>query len=203
MSEARGIDRQSERDWWRRPRLCQNMPCAKPTPPYLVPELEMLLKLWSAPRKPSKGLLLTKYYEDFEIDGTDESAGRTITEADIVYFAGASGDHHPLHTDEEFASRGHFGRRIAHGALVFSIATGLFVQMGGPNRALLAYYGIDRLRFTRPVYIGDTVRVRVRVLEKTAKDRERGVVCFEKTVLNQHDETVIAYTDKMLFKRSL
>ena len=143
-----------------------------------------------------------KYYEAFEIGCVVESAGRTITEADIVHFAGISGDHHALHTDAEFASASLFGRRIAHGALVFSIATGLFIQMESPNQALLAYYGVDRLRFVRPVFIGDTVRVRVRVVEKTAKDEARGIVTFEKTVLNQQAQTVVAYTDKMLFKRS-
>ena len=141
-----------------------------------------------------------KYYEAFEIDGVVESVGRTITEADIVHFAGISGDHHALHTDAEFASGSLFGRRIAHGALV--IATGLFIQMEGANQALLAYYGIDRLRFVGPVFIGDTVRVRVRVVGKTPKDEVRGLVTFEKTVLNQQGQTVIAYTDKMLFKRS-
>ncbi len=74
--------------------------------------------------------------------------------------------------------------------------------MEGSNQALLAYYGIARLRFVRPVFIGDTVRVRVRVVEKTAKDEARGIVTLEKTVLNQQAQTVIAYTDNMLFKRS-
>ena len=69
-------------------------------------------------------------------------------------------------------------------------------------RALLAYYGIDRLRFVLLVYTGDTVRVRAWFLGKSAKDEARGVVNFEKAVLNQHDQTVIAYVDKMLFRRS-
>ena len=143
-----------------------------------------------------------KHYEAYQINRVVESAGRTITEADIVHFAGISGDHHALHTDAEFASGSLFGRRIAHGALVFSIATGLFIQMEGSNQALTAYYGIDRLRFVHPVFIGDTVRVRVRVVEKAVKDETRGLVTFEKIVLNQQEQTVIAYTDKMLFKRS-
>ena len=69
-------------------------------------------------------------------------------------------------------------------------------------RALLAYYGIDRLRFVLPVYTGDTVRVRACVRGKSAKDEAGGVGAFEKAVLNQHDQTVIAYVDKMLFRRS-
>ena len=149
-----------------------------------------------------KQLSVMKHYEAYQINRVVESAGRTITEADIVHFAGISGDHHALHTDAEFASGSLFGRRIAHGALVFSIATGLFIQMEGSNQALTAYYGIDRLRFVHPVFIGDTVRVRVRVVEKAVKDETRGLVTFEKIVLNQQEQTVIAYTDKMLFKRS-
>lgn len=145
---------------------------------------------------------MIKHYEAYQINRVVESAGRTITEADIVHFSGISGDHHALHTDAEFASGSLFGRRIAHGALVFSIATGLFIQMEGSNQALTAYYGIDRLRFVHPVFIGDTVRVRVRVVEKAVKDEIRGLVTFEKIVLNQQEQTVIAYTDKMLFKRS-
>ena len=156
----------------------------------------------SARRISSKQISVVKYYEAYELDRVVESAGRTITEADIVHFAGISGDHHALHTDAEFASGSLFGRRIAHGALVFSIATGLFIQMEGSNQALTAYYGIDRLRFVHPVFIGDTVRVRVRVVEKAVKDETRGLVTFEKIVLNQQEQTVIAYTDKMLFKRS-
>ncbi len=156
----------------------------------------------SARRISSKQISVVKYYEAYELDRVVESAGRTITEADIVHFAGISGDHHTLHTDAEFASGSLFGRRIAHGALVFSIATGLFIQMEGGNQALTAYYGIDRLRFVRPVFIGDTIRVVVRVVKKVVRDEERGLVTFEKTVLNQQEQTVIAYTDKMLFKRS-
>jgi acyl dehydratase len=143
---------------------------------------------------------MTRYYEDFEIGHVAESLGKTVTESDLVLFAGLSGDHHALHTDEEFARRSRFGQRIAHGALILSIATGLFVQMDGPNPALIAYYGIDKLRFVQPVFIGDMVRVRVRVVGKSLKDDIGGLVTFEKTVLNQDDQTVLSYVDKMLFQ---
>ena len=74
-----------------------------------------------------------KYFEDFEIGDVSTSAGRTITETDIVNFAALTGDWNEIHTNKELAARGSFGQRIAHGALVFSVATGLSVRMGQTN----------------------------------------------------------------------
>src|ERR1700683_1602002 len=122
---------------------------------------------------------MSLYYEDFAIGKVLESRGRTVTEADIVNFAGLSGDFVELHTNEEFAKKSPFGRRIAHGALVFSISTGLMTQMNLVNDTVIAFYGMDKLRFTGPVFIGDTVRVVKRVTELKAKDAERGIVTFE------------------------
>jgi acyl dehydratase len=144
---------------------------------------------------------MSYYYEDFAAGGVHASRGRTVTEADIVNFAGLSGDFVELHTNEEFARQSPFGRRIAHGALVFSISTGLMTQMNLINDTVLAFYGIDKLRFTGPVFIGDTVRVSKRVVELREKDAERGIVTFETQVLNQNNEPVIVYTDKLLVKR--
>ncbi len=144
---------------------------------------------------------MTRYFEDFVVGASAESAGRTITEADIVAFAALSGDYTQLHTDQEYAARSPFGRRVAHGALIFSISTGLAVQMSPRNEALLALFGIDGLRFVRPVFIGDTVRVRKRVAETEQKDPRRGLVTFETAVVNQHEQTVVLYHDKVLFQR--
>ena len=144
---------------------------------------------------------MSHYYEDFTVGGAFESRGRTVTEADIVNFAGLSGDFVELHTNEEFARKSPFGRRIAHGALVFSISTGLMTQMNLVNDTVLAFYGLDKLRFTAPVFIGDTVRVVKRVIELREKDAGRGVVTFETQVLNQSNEPVIVYTDKLLLVR--
>ena len=107
---------------------------------------------------------MSLYFEDFTPDRTFESRGRTITEVDVVLFAGLSGDFIELHTNEEFAKRSMFGRRIAHGALIFSISTGLVSQANLVNDTVLAFYGVDKLRFTKPVFIGDTVRVHKRVV---------------------------------------
>ena len=144
---------------------------------------------------------MSHYFEDFGVGHLSESGGRTITEADIVNFAGLSGDFIELHMNEEYARQSPFGKRIAHGALVFSISTGLMTQMNLINDTVLAFYGVDKLRFTKPVFIGDTVRVEKRVLEAREKDAERGIVTFETKVLNQRGEPVIVYEDKLLLKR--
>ena len=141
------------------------------------------------------------YYEDFSDGREFTSRGRTITEADIVAFAGLSGDFLELHTNEEHARQSMFARRIAHGALIFSVSTGLVAQMNLVNDSVLAFYGLDRLRFTRPVFIGDTVHVHKRVLERQDKGSDKGVIAFETTVLNQLDEPVIVYQDRLLVRK--
>jgi acyl dehydratase len=140
------------------------------------------------------------FFEDFEVGTITRSRTRTITEADVVNFAGLSGDFVELHTSEEFAKAGPFGRRIAHGLLVLSISSGLMVQMGHTTDTVIAFYGIDRLRFVRPTFIGDTVRVEKKVVDRQDKDKG-GVVTFETTVLNQNSEPVIVYTDKLMVRR--
>jgi 3-hydroxybutyryl-CoA dehydratase len=117
-----------------------------------------------------------------------------------VNFAGLSGDFIELHMSEAYAAKGPFGRRIAHGALVFSISTGLTVQTVKIDDTVIAFYGMDKLRFTRPVFIGDTIHVVKKVIAKHPKGTDRGVVTFETTVLNQKGETVMVYTDKLLVK---
>lgn len=141
------------------------------------------------------------YFDDYVVDAIETSRGRTITEADIVNFAGLSGDFVELHVNEEYAQRGPFGRRIAHGALIFSISTGLLVQMPGEPEAIVAFYGVDRLRFTGPVFIGDTIRITRRVVEKQLKNAERGVIASEISVLNQHDKPVLVYTARLMVKK--
>jgi acyl dehydratase len=123
-----------------------------------------------------------------------------VTEADIVNFAGLSGDFIELHVSEAYAAKGPFQKRIAHGALVFSISTGLTVQTIKIDDTVIAFYGVDKLRFTRPVFIGDTIHVVKKVIGKEPKGADRGVVTFETTVLNQAGQTVIIYTDKLLVK---
>ncbi len=141
-----------------------------------------------------------KFFEDYQLGAAVTSGTRTITEADIVNFAGLSGDFHELHLSEEFARQGPFGRRIAHGALIFSISTGLTIQMGG-HENIIAFYGVDKLRFTNPTFIGDTIHVKKTVSELTPKDEARGVVAFETQVINQRSEAVVVYQDRVMVRR--
>ena len=141
------------------------------------------------------------FYEDLEVGHASTSPGRTITEADIVIFAGLTGDLVELHTNEEAARRSRFGRRIAHGALVFSMSVGLATRMHLLDDCLLAFAGVDHLRFVEPVGIGDTIHITKRVVERREVGADSGVVTFETRVLNQHDTLVVIYHDKLLMKR--
>jgi 3-hydroxybutyryl-CoA dehydratase len=140
------------------------------------------------------------YFEDYTIGEVRTSRGRTITEADIVNFAGLSGDFVELHMNEEYAKRGPFGRRIAHGALIFSISTGLMVQMTSDHEAIVAFRGVDQLRFVAPVFIGDTIHVTKKTMDKQSKDDVRGLVAFETAVLNQDGKPVLTYIDRLMVK---
>ena len=144
---------------------------------------------------------MSKFFEDLPIGEIHTTKGRTITEADVVNFAGVSGDFFGLHMDEEFAKTTPFGRRIVHGALVFSISTGLMVQMNLLNDSLIAFYGIEKLRFSKPVFIGDTIHVVKKVAETLERGADRGVITFATTVFNQRNEPVLVYSDKLVVKR--
>jgi len=141
------------------------------------------------------------HFEDFESSVEIATKGRTITEADLVMFAGLTGDFVELHTNEEFAKQTAFGRRIAHGAFVFSVSIGLSTRTNLLDDTLIAFAGVDRLRFVAPVFIGDTVHVTKRVSERKELGAGQGTVTFETKVLNQRDELVLVYFDKMLLKR--
>ena len=143
---------------------------------------------------------MSLYFEDFAVGRESGSRGRTITEADVVNFAGLSGDFVELHVNEEYARASAFGRRIAHGALVFSVATGLMTQTGEINDTVIAFYGIDKLRFTKPVFIGDTIHVTKKVTAAEGKGPGRGLVTFDTTVWNQRGEAVLVYADKLMLK---
>lgn len=142
-----------------------------------------------------------KYFEDFEPGEESTTAGRTITETDIVNFAGITGDWNEIHTNKELAERGPFKQRIAHGALIFSVATGLSVRLGQTADTVIAFYGLDRLRFVKPTFIGDTIRVKQRVESKSERDEHSGIVTLLNEVTNQRDEVVVSYTAKVLLKR--
>jgi len=134
-------------------------------------------------------------FDDFQIGEKIITKGRTITEADIVSFAGLSGDWHQLHTNIEYARKGPFGERIAHGFLVMSVASGL---MPLEEMAVIAFYGMDRVRFLGPTKIGDTISVEMQVDEKKPQNETSGVVSFQTSIKNQRKDSVVVFTMKML-----
>ena len=142
------------------------------------------------------------YWEEWDVGAEFVSSARTITEADIVNFAGISGDYNPLHIDEEFCKNTQFGTRIAHGPLIYSIAAGLLFQLHLYDDTLIAFLGFDSLKFTKPVKIGDTVHARVEVLEKRETSKtDRGVMKRLLQVLNQKNEIVQEGVQAFLLNR--
>ncbi|MFH5797377.1 MaoC/PaaZ C-terminal domain-containing protein [Haladaptatus sp. CMAA 1911] len=133
-------------------------------------------------------------FEELDVGHRVTTPSRTITEADVVNFAGVSGDFNPLHTSETVGEESDFGERIAHGALVFSAMTGLAQRVRDRRAEVVAFYGVDRLRFTAPVRFGDTIRVELELLEKERTDHPTatGIVRYDAEVLNQRDEVVLS-----------
>ncbi|RLF76691.1 dehydratase [Thermococci archaeon] len=140
------------------------------------------------------------YYDDFKIGDEIVTASRTVTETDIINFAGLTGDWNPLHTDVEFAKNSIFKKRVAHGTLTFAIMTGLLVRTGIIEETIYAFYGVDNLRLTKPVFIGDTLKVIAKVAEK--EDRGKvGLIMLDSKVVNQRKEVVLSCILKLLIKK--
>jgi acyl dehydratase len=134
---------------------------------------------------------VTHYFEDFHAGQVFTSQSRTITETDVVTFAGWSWDTNPVHTDAESAASGRFGGRIAHGVLGLSVALGLASRLGVFEACSVALLGIDDWRFRRPLVPGDTVRCRVEILDtRLTSSGETGILQRRFTLLNQRDEVV-------------
>ncbi|MEO9475761.1 MAG: MaoC/PaaZ C-terminal domain-containing protein [Cyclobacteriaceae bacterium] len=134
-------------------------------------------------------MFVKKYYEEFEIGESRETLGRTITETDFVIHAGQTGDYFPHHMDAEWCKTQPFKERIAHGTLIFSVAVGMTASF--INEVAMTY-GYERLRFTKPVFIGDTIRVKISIKDmKDHKKPEYGIVTELVEVFNQKDELVM------------
>jgi 3-hydroxybutyryl-CoA dehydratase len=130
-----------------------------------------------------------RYFELFEPGMRFVTAARTITEGDIVTFAGLSGDYNQIHTDAEFSKGTPFGQRVAHGLLVLSIASGLAMRSGVLEGTVIAFREINNWKFSSPVFIGDTIRVELEVIETRAMPRlGGGAVVIELAVKNQRNE---------------
>jgi acyl dehydratase len=134
-----------------------------------------------------------RYYEDYVVGERSVSLGRTITETDIVIHSGQVGDLHPYHMDAEFSKNAPFGQRLAYGTLVFSIASGF---MARSINTRLYSYGYDNVRFVKPVFIGDTIRLEMEIVEKrpSPKHPGHGFILDKGTTLNQRDEIVLVFT---------
>lgn len=131
-----------------------------------------------------------RYFEEFDVGYKTVTAGRTITEGDIVRFAGLTGDYTQLHTDAAYAADGPFGERVAHGLLVMSMALGLAVQTGLIEGTVFAFRELD-WKFSLPIMIGDTIRTQIEVVEIKALPRlGGGNVNMKISVLNQEDKVV-------------
>ncbi|WP_419913850.1 MaoC family dehydratase [Hoeflea sp.] len=135
-------------------------------------------------------MIVEQFFEDYEIGTRRKTFGRTITEADIVVHAGHSGDFFPHHMDKEWCADQEFGQRVAHGTMIFTIGVGLTATVINPRAFSLGY---DKLRFIKPVHIGDTIHTEVEITHK-APDKKRadhGRVIEATSVVNQRGETVL------------
>jgi len=130
------------------------------------------------------------YFEDFEIGEQLITRGRTITESDLVQFAGLTGDYNPMHTDKEYAEGTIMGQRVAHGLLSLSFAVGQAFQLGILERTVLAFRELE-MKFSVPVFIGDTIRAELTVNEtKEAKRLGGGTVKLGMKIVNQDGKVV-------------
>jgi acyl dehydratase len=140
------------------------------------------------------------FFEDCGIGDRRETQGRTITEADIVLHAGQTGDFYPHHMDEAWCRTQPFGRRIAHGTLILSVGVGM--TAGDVNPRAMSY-GYDRVRFIRPVFLGDTIHVTATIREKRDDPKRpgHGIVVEAVEIANQENQTVLACEHLYLVER--
>ncbi len=142
------------------------------------------------------------YWEEWEVGKSFTTAARTITETDVVNFAGISGDYNPLHINEEYCKKTQFGTRIAHGPLIYAVAAGLLFQLHLYDDTLIAFLGFESLKFTKPVKINDTIYAKVTVTEVSETSKpDRGVMKRVLQVFNQNDEMVQEGIQAFLMKR--
>src|SRR4029453_17229219 len=146
-------------------------------------------------------MIQEQFFEDYTVGFTRQSLGRTITEADVVLHAGQTGDFYPHHMDAEWCKTQQFGQRVAHGTLIFSVAVGM---TAGAFNPVAFSYGYDRLRFIKPVFIGDTISARVTIADKREHKRpDHGIVVERLEVVNQRGETLLESDHLLLLARTI
>jgi len=144
-----------------------------------------------------------KYFDEFEVGMSFTSPGRTVTESDIVSFAGLSGDYTQIHTDAEFSKQTIIGERVAHGLLGLAIVSGLAVRTGVLEGTVIAFREIVDWKFIKTILIGDTVHIVQKVVEVKSLPRlGGGAVNIELRLINQHDEVVMKGVWKVLVASS-
>lgn len=144
--------------------------------------------------------IISRFFEDYELESKRETLGRTITETDFVVHAGHTGDYFPHHMDAEWCKTQPFKQRIAHGTLTFAVGIGMTATEINPEAFSKGY---DRLRFVKPVHIGDTIRVVVTISEKIAETKrpELGHVNEHVEIFNQDDVLVLVCDHILLAKK--
>ncbi len=146
--------------------------------------------------------LAARFFEDFSVGEKFITPARTVTETDIVNYCCLSGDFNQVHTNEEYARKTHFKTRVAPGALVYAISSGLRSRLGLLDGTALNLLGIDKARFPNPVKPGDTIHVEFELSKKEEiGKRDRGQATFKCFVLNQRREQVLTYEISFLLKR--
>lgn len=143
-----------------------------------------------------------KFWQDFTVGDRQRTLSLTITDAHIVNWAGLTTDFYPLHMDEEYARNTIFKGRVAHGPMIFAMAIGLVGSSGFLGSRVIAWLGVEDMRITTPVRIGDTISVVATVVEaRETSNRERGIIVFEYEVRNQRDERVMKFRNLIMFPR--
>ncbi len=143
-----------------------------------------------------------KYWQDFQEGDRQKTLAITMTEAHIVAWAGLTMDFYPLHMDEEYCRNSTFGARVVHGPMIFAMAIGMVGSTGFLGGQIIAWLGVEKMRISKPVKIGDTIATIARVIEQRATRNEtRGIVVFEYEVLNQHGETVLTFHNLLMLPR--
>lgn len=140
--------------------------------------------------------LLFRTFDELEVGAVQTTMGRTITETDIVNWCSLTGDWFYPHIDKVAAERSMFKQRVVPGIMVYAVGTGLGVP--ADSTTIVANYGADDLRYTKPTWIGDTIHLEIEVLEKDDRDPKSGVVTYRWDIVNQNGETVCASKLKIL-----
>lgn len=145
--------------------------------------------------------LMSLFYEDFEVGQVFDSPGRTVTDTDLSMFCMLSGDWHPLHSDEEYAKTTQFGRRVVGGVFGVALVTGAMSRWGIFEESVIAMLSIDGWRFAGPIYVGDTLRVRMTITGKRlTKSGSTGIIDREFEIRNQRNELVQSGRSDALIK---